>query len=101
MTTHTRNDLSLDSVLEKGFADMKKTEEEIKLEVQPSQETKMDPQPQQPIQYNQKINAVEDRPTFVVASTKKEAIKKEDEEVKLPAKSDVAPALGDDFDVEW
>ena len=95
---------SLEEALEKGFSELKIGEANL----QPAPEANdapvepQPPEPAQPILYNQKFEAVEDRQEFVVANPTNQAKpQKVANEVKTLVSKDVASTIGDEFDVEW
>jgi len=95
---------SLEDALEKGFSELKigeanlqPTPEDNAASVEPQP-----PEPAQPILYNQKFEAVEDRQEFVVATPSNQSKSEKDaSKVKTLVSKDVVSTIGDEFDVEW
>ena len=95
---------TLEEALKKGFSELKIGEANL----QPAPEDNaasvepQPPEPAQPILYNQKFEAVEDRQEFVVAKPTNQAKPEEEaNEVKTLVSKDVVSTIGDEFDVEW
>lgn len=97
---------SLEDALKQGFSELKIGEKNLQPPEQSDaslpQETDAQPQP---IQYNQKYEAVEDREEFVVSSPIKPPSSSNPEPATEPNTTKVvdeaSSAIGDDFDVEW
>lgn len=95
---------SLEEALEKGFSELKIGEANLQPVPDASAfpEEKEQPQVAQPILYNQKFEAVEDREEFVVNNPSSQAKSNEQvEEVKVPVSKEASSTIGDEFDVEW
>ena len=95
---------NLDDVLARDFAELKIGEKKIKSESTPEPQLEKTTQSTAPRVYNQRIDAVEDRTSFVV----KAPISKPEKPTATPSSKAPPTVLkspsakpGDDFDVEW
>lgn len=106
MSKHPSKVPSLEDALKAGFSELKVGEANIKnhddITPQPSQK---ETPAEQPILYNQKFEAVEDRAEFVVntpvQSTKNAPIAPEKPPATVEITDQASSAIGDDFDVDW
>jgi len=94
---------SLDDVLARDFAELGagETEATNPSEAASDGETSPKSTPVQPIAYNQRIDAVEDREAFVVKPPTPSVEKDSPNAPSPPASSKPVAAPGDDFDVDW
>ena len=104
MSRHPKRTPSLEDALEKGFSELKVGESNL-MPVEPNvapQEANSEDQPTQPILYNQKFEAVEDREEFVVSNPVVPAESNEEEAKKaIDIVNEASSSIGDEFDVEW
>ncbi len=106
MNPTRRRQPNLDDILARDFAEMGAGEAPVKptneRETAVSEEKETETKPAQPIVYNQRIDALEDRTAFVVkppsSPTKTE---QQPAEAAPPVSSRSVANLGDDFDVDW
>ena len=96
---------SLDDVLARDFAELGAGEAEAEVtnpaEAAPDGETSPKSTPVQPIAYNQRIDAVEDREAFVVKPPAPSVEKDSPNAPSPSATSKPVAAPGDDFAVDW
>ena len=106
MNPTRRRQPNLEDVLARDFAELGAGEAppEPTNEGEPPvpEENEAETTPAQPIVYNQRIDALEDRTAFVVKPPSPPA-KDEQQPANAPASISSQPvaSLGDDFDVEW
>lgn len=104
MSRHPKRTPSLEDALEKGFSELKVGESNL-MPVEPNvapEEANSEGQPTQPILYNQKFEAVEDREEFVVSNPVVPAESTEEEAKKvIDIVNEASSSIGDEFDVEW
>ena len=103
MKRYAKGGPNLDDVLSEGFSEMKIGEENIVI-APTSEPKKSEESPaSKPIDYGKKMQAKEDRESFVVAAplTKTDTKAEEQPEPKQEILKTPTSQLGDDFDVEW
>jgi hypothetical protein len=100
--THRRQP-SLDDVLARDFAELGAGETEATSPAEAASDGETSPKstPVQPIAYNQRIDAVEDREAFVVKPPSPSVEKDSPNSPSPSANSKPVAAPGDDFDVDW
>ena len=106
MSKHHSKVPSLEDALKTGFSELKVGEANIK---NPENETPVPSQEavpaQQPILYNQKFEAVEDRAEFVVntpvQSNQSTPKPPKDSSAGVEVVDEASSSIGDDFDVDW
>jgi FtsZ-interacting cell division protein ZipA len=106
MSRHQKRTPSLEDALAKGFSELKVGEDNLEsapVSPPPVSDNEEGPK-QQPIAYNQKFEAVEDREEFVVATPIRAQAEIESEPT-LPTPTTItehaSTSIGDDFEVEW
>ena len=103
MKRYAKGGPNLDDVLSEGFSEMKIGEENIVI-TPTSEPIKREEAPaSKPIEYGKKMQAKEDRESFVVAAplTKTDTKAEEPPEPKQEILKTPTSQLGDDLDAEW
>ena len=106
MKRYAKGGPNLDDVLSKGFSELKVGEENIVTKNSDEPVVGESSSVSKPIEYGKKIQAKEDRESFVVAPPAIElSAEREKHHQSAETKQDILKTptaqLGDDFDVEW
>lgn len=106
MKRYAKGGPNLDDVLSKGFSELKIGEENIVTKKSDEPVVDEPSRVSKPIEYGKKIQAKEDRESFVVtAPVNKPSSGTEKRNQSTETKQDIVKTptsqLGDDFDVEW